>query len=55
MSRGGLTLVTTPAGGWCDPVTGLCHIEPAEAGGPEAGEPEAGDQTATGAPERAED
>lgn len=25
-----LRIVTTPAGGWCEPGTGDCHIDPAD-------------------------
>ena len=35
--KGGLQIVAAPAGGWCEPGTGVCHIDPAgEKGGAEA-------------------
>ncbi|NUQ98984.1 MAG: hypothetical protein HOY79_21315 [Streptomyces sp.] len=40
--KGGLQIVAAPAGGWCEPDTGVCHIDPAD----ETGRPEALDETA---------
>ncbi|WP_328842881.1 hypothetical protein [Streptomyces sp. NBC_00258] len=28
--KGGLQIVAAPAGGWCEPDTGVCHIDPTD-------------------------
>ena len=35
--KSGLQIVAAPAGGWCEPDTGVCHVDPTdETGGAEA-------------------
>ncbi|WP_158602866.1 hypothetical protein [Jiangella rhizosphaerae] len=29
-AKGGLQIVAAPASGWCDPGTGVCHIDTAD-------------------------
>ncbi|MGC5245789.1 hypothetical protein ACPXB3_02495 [Gordonia sp. DT219] len=26
--KGGLQIIAAPAGGWCEPDTGVCHLDP---------------------------
>jgi len=42
--KGSLQIVAAPAGGWCEPDTGVCHIDPTD----ETGGAEALDETAAG-------
>jgi hypothetical protein len=44
-TKGGLRIVALDPSGWCDPVTGTCHID----AGDEQAAAEAGDESATGA------
>jgi hypothetical protein len=42
--KGCLQIVAAPAGGWCEPDTGVCHIDPTD----ETGGAEALDETVAG-------
>ncbi|MDN5851997.1 MAG: hypothetical protein L0K86_03970 [Actinomycetia bacterium] len=44
--KGGLRIVATPASGWCDPDTGVCHIDTSD----EEVTVEASDDNAAGEP-----
>ena len=43
-AKGGLQFVSTPASGWCDPETGVCHFDPTD----EATTADDSDQNAAG-------
>ncbi|UXX97255.1 hypothetical protein N7U49_46155 [Streptomyces sp. AD2-2] len=42
--KGRLQIAAAPAGEWCEPGTGVCHLDPAD----ETGSAEALDETAAG-------